>query len=388
MCVLVCAHRCGFFDATTEELCARWIEVGAFSPFSRDHNTYDAPPQELYRWESVTEASRTALGLRYRLLPYLYTLMFLAHYNGNVVQSPLWMKFPNDAVTLSQTDGQFMWGSSILFTPVLLQGATSVTGYFPAGLWYSLFDDTAGQQFIDASSGGVWVELDTPLTATNAHLRGGHIIPMQASAMTTDAVHASPFTLLVAVNMQNRISHGQLFYDDGEQQELSHIVRVAYLYEESTRTLLADVVNASYILSSAQLVSVEIWGAHVTLNDTQCSASLELVNDNNRKIDATSVHLVNNTNFTKVIISFDTDIAVNIGTAFEMTWNCVHPEDIDNSGKSHDDDATGWKSLPKYGQTLIIITASMVGVMMIVGIGYFVVTANKPSRDGLILNSG
>ena len=86
------ADICGFAKNSNEELCARWIEVGAFSPFSRDHNELGTEPQELYRWESVTKAAISALNMRYRLLAHctctlcymlllvmetLYTMMFL-----------------------------------------------------------------------------------------------------------------------------------------------------------------------------------------------------------------------------------------------------------------------------------------------------------------------
>ena len=72
-------------------------------------------------------------------------------------------------------DGQYMWAGTLLFTPVLLEGATSVEGYFPIGRWYSLLSDS----YIDCSAAGQLVTLSTPADTTNVHIRGGHVIPMQ-----------------------------------------------------------------------------------------------------------------------------------------------------------------------------------------------------------------
>merc|ERR1719197_2197487 len=96
---LVGADICGFLDNTTEELCGRWIEVGAFYPFSRDHNTLGASPQELYRWPQVAQISRQVLAIRYSLLPYYYTLFYQSSTTGTPVAIPQWMRFPSDPNT-------------------------------------------------------------------------------------------------------------------------------------------------------------------------------------------------------------------------------------------------------------------------------------------------
>lgn len=64
------ADTCGFNGNTDEELCNRWMQLAAFSPFYRNHNVLGAIPQEPYVWDSVAEASRQAIYMRYSLLPY------------------------------------------------------------------------------------------------------------------------------------------------------------------------------------------------------------------------------------------------------------------------------------------------------------------------------
>lgn len=85
------ADICGFLENTNEELCQRWMELGAFYPFSRNHNGegfIDQDPAALS--ESVQNSSRTALNIRYRLLPYLYTLFYESHTTGSTVVRPLY----------------------------------------------------------------------------------------------------------------------------------------------------------------------------------------------------------------------------------------------------------------------------------------------------------
>jgi alpha-glucosidase len=67
---MVGADTCGFNDNTDEELCNRWMSLSAFVPFYRNHNIKGAISQEPYRWDSVADASRTAIATRYAMLPY------------------------------------------------------------------------------------------------------------------------------------------------------------------------------------------------------------------------------------------------------------------------------------------------------------------------------
>jgi alpha-glucosidase (family GH31 glycosyl hydrolase) len=208
---MIGADICGFLGDSNEELCARWIEVGAFYPFSRNHNSLGQKPQELYLWDSVTQAAQNALGVRYRILPFLYTLMYNAHEQGETVIRPLWMNFPSDK-TASGIDYQFMLGDELLISPVVYEGSDSVEAYFPTGsLWYDFYTTELA---VDASTKGITKTLDTPLTSVNVHIRGGSILAMQDSAMTTTQSRQTPFNLVVALCPKKK-AFGELFLDDG-----------------------------------------------------------------------------------------------------------------------------------------------------------------------------
>lgn len=250
---MVGADICGFLGDTTEELCARWIEVGAFYPFSRNHNTLGAAPQELYLWDSVTEASKNALGMRYKLLPYLYTLFHKANRNGDTVARALWMNFPSDATTLD-INSQFMLGDSILVSPVLDQGSTNVHAYFPQSLWYSFSDFTK----IDADQGGLWLDLYTPLTSVNVHIKGKTIVPLQQGGMTTTDARKTPFTLVVALCSCGG-AFGDLFLDDGEQVELNQYTYIKYAATVNSVTGTVEHNNYSGA-SSVKLDTVHVLG--------------------------------------------------------------------------------------------------------------------------------
>ena len=119
------ADICGFGGNSNPELCRQWSRLGAFYPFSRNHNEKGSIDQDPAVWATrrhpeVTEAARNSLRMRYRLLPYLYTLFFHSSTLGSTVARPLVHEWPKDENTAS-IDQQFLWGRSLLISPLIHQ---------------------------------------------------------------------------------------------------------------------------------------------------------------------------------------------------------------------------------------------------------------------------
>ncbi|KAG1787972.1 glycosyl hydrolases family 31-domain-containing protein [Suillus plorans] len=144
---MVGADTCGFNDNINEESCNRWMQLPAFVSFDRNHNTYAALPQEPYRWESVANASRIVIAVRYSLLlPYWYTLFANSSMAGLPPVRALFYEFP-DEPELFTVDRQWLVGSDTLATPVLTPGATTVDGVFAGSvMWPDWYTHAASHQ--------------------------------------------------------------------------------------------------------------------------------------------------------------------------------------------------------------------------------------------------
>ncbi|XP_053577142.1 lysosomal alpha-glucosidase-like [Bombina bombina] len=251
---LVGTDLCGFVGNVTEELCVRWSQLGAFYPFMRNHNTEDAQSQEPFVFSQQAQtAIRTALIMRYSLLPYLYTLFHKAHTTGETVARALFIEFPSDPNTWT-IDRQFLWGEALLITPVLEQGKTEVNGYFPFGTWYSPESGTILQ------SKGEWVTLPASLQTINVHIRGGYIIPGQYPGMNTEETRKNPLALIVALNTEG-VAHGDLYWDDGDSLETferGDYTQVIFL--ATNNVLLSEVIKLNSQADGLTIGFVSVFG--------------------------------------------------------------------------------------------------------------------------------
>uniref|UniRef100_F6PTT1 P-type domain-containing protein n=1 Tax=Ornithorhynchus anatinus TaxID=9258 RepID=F6PTT1_ORNAN len=209
---LVGADICGFRDNTTDELCLRWMQLGAFYPFSRNNNgkgNLDQDPAASGSDSLLANSSRHYLNIRYSLLPYLYTLFYQAHTEGGTVARPLMHEFYWDEATWDVHE-QFLWGPGLLITPLLPSG-NKVRAYMPDATWYDLETGAASPWRKQ------WVNLTLPQDKIGLHLRAGYIFPFQQPSNNTVFSRLGALGLIVALNYQKK-AEGMLFWDDGQSR--------------------------------------------------------------------------------------------------------------------------------------------------------------------------
>ena len=198
----------GFAGNATGEMFARWMQVGVLYPMMRAHSALGTERHEPWVFgEKVEQICREYIELRYRLLPYLYTLFWEASNTGTPIVRPLLYDFPNDPKTYALTD-QVMLGSSLLAAPVCRPGVECRAVYLPEGRWY---DWWSGEAF----AGSTHILADSPLERMPLYVRAGSIIPMAPVMQYVDERPLEQLTL--------RVWQGEgeftLYEDDGRTFE-------------------------------------------------------------------------------------------------------------------------------------------------------------------------
>jgi len=196
----------GFAGEAGPHLFARWISLGAFSPFFRGHtmvNTRNAEPWAF--GEEVENIARNYIRFRYQLMPYIYAVFHEASKSGMPVQRSLAIDHTHDPrVYLPQYHHQYFFGPFIMIAPVE-SNKEFVKVFFPAGDWYYLFD---GRKI----SGNQEVIVESPIHKLPIFVKSGAIIPMQAPVMhAQEKVHE----LILHIYAGTESTWFEYYEDDG-----------------------------------------------------------------------------------------------------------------------------------------------------------------------------
>jgi alpha-glucosidase len=185
----------GFSGSPTPELWGNWIAMGTFFPFCRGHAERGTPSKEPWAFgKEVEDAARMALGRRYRLLPYLYTLFQHSSTTGEPIMEPLFFSDPKDAA-LRGEDNAFLVGENLLVVPKW-SGQVAL----PKGTWRSI-------SLVDG-------DMDNKYQA-DLKIRGGGIVPTGKVIQNTGETSLDPLTLYICLD-ENGQAKGDLYEDAGD----------------------------------------------------------------------------------------------------------------------------------------------------------------------------
>ena len=169
----------GFVGEASSALFARWISIGAFSPFFRGHSMVNSRDSEPWSYgEEVEDISRNYINLRYRLIPYLYSVFYEASQNGLPVARSLAIDYSFDHRVYSEKyQNQYLFGPNILVGPVeSYKEETKV--FLPEGDWFNFNTE-------ELHCGPCELFVDAPLTHLPLFVKAGSIIPMQSLVQST-----------------------------------------------------------------------------------------------------------------------------------------------------------------------------------------------------------
>ncbi len=162
----------GFQGNPSAELYLRWFQMSCFLPFCRTHSSNNVEHRTPWTYgEPYLSIIRQFLQLRYRLLPYFYTLAWEASRQGSPLVRPVFWSDSNDP-QLWSVDDAFLLGDALLVCPILQAEARSRHVILPAGRWYSFWDNRAIE-------GGNKISLETSLEQIPLLVKAGSILPME-----------------------------------------------------------------------------------------------------------------------------------------------------------------------------------------------------------------
>ena len=229
----------GFGSSPPSDLLTRWYEVGAFNPIYRNHAAKDTADHEPWVNGPEQEAIRRKyIELRYRLLPYIYTITEETTRTGMPLMRPVFLQYPQ-AQKFYGDDRDFLFGPDFFVAPVVSETTDTHVVALPPGEWYDYWT-SAKHNDIDQ------INLHPLLDEVPLYVRAGAIVPMQPVVQSTSEKPNGPLQLRVYLPSTTSINdcRGSLYQDDGHTfaYQKDEILRINYSCQVSSNS--ATVISA------------------------------------------------------------------------------------------------------------------------------------------------
>ncbi len=189
------------------ELYTRWLQYGVFQPIFRPHGQEEVSAEPIFKPSKIKALAKTAIELRYSLLPYNYNLVFENHQTGIPLMRPLLFEEPNNMVYQSLAT-TYLWGADFLISPVVQPDIKSQEVHFPkTSDWFDFYTD-------EKIEGGSIQEVTLQDSYIPTYVRSGAFIPRVNGLESTEQYDMSSFDLHFYFG-SDLGTHNRFFNDDG-----------------------------------------------------------------------------------------------------------------------------------------------------------------------------
>jgi alpha-D-xyloside xylohydrolase len=261
-------HSVDWSTSANNELFTRWFQYGAFCPIFRIHG---GGSRELYgnQWSATTKANLLTIdNLRYRLMPYIYSLAWKVTHEGYSIMRPLVFDYRNDSNVFNIKD-QFLFGPAFLVNPVTSAGATSRSVYLPSGTWYNFWTGST-------QNGGSRISASAPLSEIPLFIKAGSIVPMGPNIQyATQSI--DPLEIRVYKGQNGSFT---LYEDQGDtyNYESGQYSQISFTWNESTQQLTIGARTGSYSGMPVNRTFNIVWVTSNHGNGVNVSAADQVVN--------------------------------------------------------------------------------------------------------------
>ena len=229
----------GFIGVPNGELFARWIQMSIFHPFLRAHATSEFGDKEPWVYgEKYTKIIKTAIELRYQLLPYIYSAFWQYVNQGMPMIRTLVMLDQQNPDTYYRME-EFSLGDHLLTCPIGNEGALGRYLYLPQGNWYYYYTDV-----LHEGRKEYWIE--TNIECSPIFVKAGAVIPFYPIQQHVDELNITSLTLHVYYNHDTCLVNSQLFEDDYKSYQYETGV---YCERNFTTQLIGDIYHFRQVIA-------------------------------------------------------------------------------------------------------------------------------------------